>query len=158
MKEKLIKILKYAAAGVYAACMLILLFGRTPAYFSSMSYFEQIGYNINLVPFSTLAEYFGYLGDGGHMVRHAIINLGGNVVMFIPLGFFLALLWKRLRRVLPHLVTTAAIITAVELIQLFTLRGSADIDDLILNVIGSAIGYLLYLLVSSLCKRFSRPQ
>ena len=38
-------------------------------------------------------------------------------------------------------VIPAAIITAVELIQLFTLVGSCDVDDLILNVIGSAIGY-----------------
>ncbi|MBP3379196.1 MAG: VanZ family protein, partial [Clostridia bacterium] len=60
---------------------------------------------------------------------------------------------KKLRRFVPHLVTTAAIITSVELIQLFTLRGSADIDDLLLNVIGSALGYLVYLIASAICKR-----
>ena len=153
MKEKIFRIIKYAAAAIYAACMLILLFGRPTAYFSSLSYVEHLRHSTNIVPFSTIAEYFGYLLEGGYMVRQAVINLGGNVIMFIPLGFFLALLWKKLRRFVPHLVTTAAIITSVELIQLFTLRGSADIDDLLLNVIGSALGYLVYLIASAICKR-----
>ena len=96
------------------------------------------------VPFSTIGEYFGYLLDGGDMVRQAIINLGGNVIMFIPLGIFLPLLWEKMRRFLPHILTTAGIITTVELIQLFTLRGALDIDDLILNIIGSAVGFLVY--------------
>ena len=41
------------------------------------------------------------------------------------------------------LLTTAAVITAVEVFQLFTLVGSCDIDDLILNVIGAALGFLI---------------
>lgn len=34
-------------------------------------------------------------------------------------------------------------ILLVEVIQLFTLRGSFDIDDLFLNLIGVAVGFLL---------------
>jgi glycopeptide antibiotics resistance protein len=143
MKDKT-KIIKYIVAGIYAAFMLFLLFGRPPRLLTSLSYWEQLKYSVNLVPFSTVSEYLGYLFDGGYMVRQAIINLGGNVIMFIPLGIFLPLLWEKTRRFLPHVLTTAGIITTVELIQLFTLRGTLDIDDLILNIIGSAVGFAVY--------------
>ena len=76
--------------------------------------------------------------------NHAIINLVGNVIMFIPLGFCLPMLWKKQRTLWKTLLTTALIITLVELIQLLTLVGSCDTDDLILNVLGSAIGYGLF--------------
>ena len=132
--------------------MLFLLFGRPPRLLTSLSYWEQLKYSVNLVPFSTVSEYLGYLFDGGYMVRQAIINLGGNVIMFIPLGVFLPLLWEKMRRFPSHILTTAGIITAVELIQLLTLRGTLDIDDLILNVVGSAIGYITYILCVKLQK------
>ena len=151
MKGKM-KAIKYFAAAVYAAFMLILLFGRPSAYSPSLSYWEQLGHSVNLVPFSTVSEYLTYLFDGGDMVRQAIINLGGNVIMFIPLGVFLPLLWEKPRRFLPHLLATAAIITSVELIQLLTLRGTLDIDDLILNIVGSAVGYIAYILCVKLRK------
>lgn len=143
MKDKT-KIIKYIFSGIYAAVMLILLFGRPSAYSPSLTYPKQLWHSINLVPFSTVSEYFGYLLEGGYMVRQAIINLGGNVIMFIPLGVFLPLLWEKMRRFPPHVLTTAGIITTVELIQLFTLRGALDIDDLILNVVGSAVGFAFY--------------
>ena len=143
MKDKT-KIIKYIFSGIYAAVMLFLLFGRPPRLLTSLTYPEQLWHSINLVPFSTVGEYFGYLLEGEYMVRQAIINLGGNVIMFIPLGIFLPLLWEKMRCFLPHVLTTAGIITTVELIQLFTLRGALDIDDLILNVVGSAVGFAFY--------------
>lgn len=85
-----------------------------------------------------------------YLVRHALINLAGNIVMFIPLGFLLPCLWSRLRpfgRFLPAIV---AIIVGIEPIQLFTLLGSYDIDDLLLNTIGSVIGFGLLRLADKL--------
>ena len=134
MKNKVKKIISYAAFAVYALAMALLLFKR-----AAMPY-----HSINLVPFRTIAEYFGFLSNGSGMNRLAVINLGGNVGLFIPLGLFLAITWEKLRRFLPHLLATAVIIIVVELIQYITLRGTADIDDLILNIIGSAIGFILY--------------
>lgn len=132
MKGK--KIITAAAFGIYALAMCILLFGRHPSYYRM----------INLVPFKTVVKYAGYLIDGGYMFRHAVINLFGNIGMFIPLGFFLSAIWGKLRRFLPHLLTTAVIIVAVEILQILTYTGTADIDDLILNVVGSALGFGLY--------------
>lgn len=128
----------------YCALMLWLLFDR-PGFVPDIPYWEQVRAQLNLIPFRTL-RLFAELLDSNHpeYVRAAVINLGGNIIMFIPLGFLLPRVFTRIAS-LPHvLLTTAALITAVEIIQLFTLVGSCDIDDLILNVIGSAIGFMFH--------------
>ena len=43
-------------------------------------------------------------------------------------------------------------IVCIEIIQLVTLLGSLDVDDLILNMIGVVIGYLIYRLAARLLK------
>ena len=70
-------------------------------------------------------------------------NIGGNIVMFVPLGFFLRALFPKCRRFLNCMGTVAVIMTTVELCQLFTLRGFCEIDDLMLNLMGAAIGWCL---------------
>lgn len=115
---------------LYCAMMLWLLFDRTG--YSELRY--------NLIPFHTI-RLFADLLSHPQFRRDAVINLGGNVIMFIPLGFLLPKVFPKLGGIIKILLTSAAVITLVELTQLFTLLGSCDTDDLILNVIGSAIGY-----------------
>ena len=129
---------------VYGALMLWLLFDR-PGYDPAVPYWDQVAAQLNLVPFRTLRLFAGLLDSGVRShIYMAIINLGGNVVMFIPLGLLLPRVFPKLTSLPRVLLTTAGIITVVEIIQLFTLVGSCDIDDLILNVIGAAIGYRLH--------------
>ena len=128
--------------GLYCALMLWLLFDRS-GYDAGLPYAEQLKYN--LLPFETIGRFLRLLGSSqGGLRTHAFINLAGNVVMFIPLGFFLPKLWQKQRKLWRTLLTTAGIITVVELTQLFTLLGSCDTDDLILNVLGAAVGYSFY--------------
>ena len=131
----------------YGALMLWLLFDR-PGHTEGIPYWEQVAQQLNLIHFRTL-RLFGSLLDSTRpdYVRSAVINLGGNIIMFVPLGFLLPRVFPQ-RASLPRvLLTTAAIISAVELLQLFTLVGSCDIDDLILNVLGAAMGYGLHKLL-----------
>ena len=130
-----------AAFMAYCALMLWLLFDR-PGYTPGIPYWEQVARRLNLVPFRTLWLFAGLL-DSPHpeYVRAAVINLGGNIIMFFPLGFLLPRVFSKCTSLLRVLLVTAAIITAVELLQLFTLVGSCDIDDLILNVLGSGLGF-----------------
>ena len=129
---------------IYSALMLWLLFDR-PGCNPSVPYWDQVTQQLNLVPFRTLRLFAGLLDSGvrAHLYM-AVINLGGNVIMFIPLGFLLPRVFPKLSSLPRVLLATAAIITAVELLQLFTLVGSCDIDDLILNILGSATGYGLH--------------
>ena len=143
---------------LYGALMLWLLFDRMPLD-SDLSYWDQVAANCNLQPLHTIFNYLDvllrrayYLEKWGltsiynFQARHAVINLAGNVVMFIPLGFLLPKVSARQRKLWRTLLTTALIILLVEILQLFSLRGSCDIDDVILNTIGSALGYGFYAL------------
>ena len=124
---------------IYSGFMLYLLFNRSGG-IEGMDYWKQIRMNLNLEPFHTVRLFVNLLRRPTYHFA-AIINLAGNVVMFIPLGFFLPRVFPALQKFWRAMVATILIITAVELTQLFTLLGSCDIDDLILNVTGAAIGY-----------------
>ena len=130
----------------YGVLMIWLLYGQRLGRNGDTSYFEQIRMSYNLIPFKTIGNY-SYVAmrtTNTALLRHIIINLLGNVVMFVPLGYFLPMNCKCLRSFPKLIGWTIVIIAAIELIQLFTLLGSLDVDDLILNVAGAAIGYWLW--------------
>ena len=77
-------------------------------------------------------------------MRIAIRNLLGNILLFTHLGIFLPVLFPPLRKFFRTLLSVTFIITIIELCQLALMVGSCDIDDLILNVSGAALGYGLY--------------
>lgn len=132
----------------YCGLMLWLLFGRSP-YDVADGYWEQMHQNLNLKPFATIKLYL-YVLTAPELARHipaAIVNLAGNVVMFVPLGAFLPAIWQGLRALWKTLLCTAFVICLIETAQLLTLVGSCDVDDLLLNVLGAALGYGGYRLI-----------
>ena len=130
---------------VYSLVMLWLLFGRENGWEEGLPYRQQLRSNINLIPFLTIKNYYYTLigSSSGEMVRHCFINLAGNVLLFIPAGYLLPRLWRRQRKFVLFLFTCACLILLVEAIQLVTLLGSFDVDDVILNLSGMTLGYLL---------------
>lgn len=69
-------------------------------------------------------------------------NIVGNIIMFIPFGFFTSYYLKlNKKRYIFYLALIVSVI--IELIQLKIGR-AFDIDDIILNMVGSFIGYFLY--------------
>ena len=130
---------------IYSLWMLWLLFGQRIGTPPVGDYRTLLLENLNLQPLETLRRFWWVLEHSNQrgLVLHAIMNLGGNVVLFVPLGLFLPVLWQKLDRFLPFFAFVTALITAVELIQLFTLLGSCDVDDLILNLLGATVGFLL---------------
>jgi len=96
------------------------------------------GERVNLVPFRTIIGFF----TGDNMDRF-LVNIVGNVVMFIPWGFGLVLLWKQTRKPLRIAGLCLALPLFIELWQMFISR-SVDVDDLILNFAGGMTGALLW--------------
>ena len=87
---------------------------------------------VNLTPFATIRMYLS--GRAG--VWNAVRNIGGNILVFAPLGIFIPLLRKKLA--FPTTFFTALFISgSIELTQYKTGLGSCDIDDIILNVLGA---------------------
>ncbi len=101
--------------------------------------FFEMG-NVNLVPFRTFAPDI-----------HSLYILAGNILMFVPFGFFAALLWRgwSWRRAL---WAGFAITLFVEGCQLFVGR-TFDVDDLMLNTLGVLCGCWLRLLFRKLFPR-----
>lgn len=130
---------------VYCIFLAILLFGRTVNY-GDMTYSQILAMNKNLIPFDTISYYVGIIQSPrlAYLHKTAVINLAGNVIMFIPLGFFLPAIFEKAKKFLLFLAIYTAIIISVELIQWFTLLGFCDVDDLILNVAGGVIGFILF--------------
>ena len=132
---------------VYGAAMLWLLFGqRIGEGVSYADYFARLENNINLTPFVTLRLYWRILHNSTNpgLLQHAVINLVGNVVMFIPLGVFLPGIFIKKPNFLKVFYVVAGMIVLVEILQFFSLLGSLDVDDLILNLAGATVGYILW--------------
>ena len=92
------------------------------------------GIGINLVPFRSIRAYFVHYGLDGFL-----INFVGNIIMFVPWGFGLTLLWKKNQRIWIIALYSLGLTVMIETIQLFIGR-SVDVDDLILNFAGGCLG------------------
>ena len=93
--------------------------------------------NVNLIP----------LWDITSGVRAYLINSGLNILLFVPLGFILPLLWKEFRSRRAMCLTGFLLSLGIELAQLMNYRVS-DVDDLIMNTLGAFLGYALLMLLS----------
>ena len=95
----------WCAFGAYIALMLWLLFGQRMGFPTPGPYGQRLMENLNLVPLRTIGQYLGLLEQTESVSRsHAIINLAGNVVMFVPLGFFLPLVARSCRKYRNHIL------------------------------------------------------
>lgn len=65
-----------------------------------------------------------------------------NVLLFVPLGFLLPTLWPRFRRLGRTILAGLILSVVIEAAQLFTFR-LTDINDLITNTMGAALGYCI---------------
>lgn len=98
--------------------------------------------NMNLIPFRMISEYIHYF-QTGHLYL-GILFLFGNLGTFIPLGFFPPLLFREAGK--KHVFLSGfGFSMSAEVLQFFLGR-HCDVDDVILNVLGTFFGYWLYLL------------
>ena len=106
-------------------------------------------FRINLIPFVNLLDY--------ESKRDLLLNLIGNCAMFIPTGILTPVLYKHLDSFKKTVLTGFLISLSIEILQLpFAVRAS-DVDDLILNTLGVAVGYCLYALVKRLTGKKVTP-
>ncbi|TGE34926.1 VanZ family protein [Desulfosporosinus fructosivorans] len=101
----------------------------------------------NLEPLKTIVGYIKNYESFG--VSILLINLVGNIVAFMPMGFLLPLVFKRTERLI--VIMLIALLTSItaEVCQYIFNVGGLDIDDVLLNTIGGVLGYLIYKLVGT---------
>ena len=131
---------------IYCLVMLWLLYGQRIGPGSGAPYWEALRDHLVLEPFDTIRRFFWVLRHSSEagMIRHAVVNLVGNVIMFVPLGFFVPCIWQKPRKFGWHFLIMTLTIVLIELTQLFTLLGSCDVDDLLLNLVGTTLGFVLW--------------
>lgn len=130
----------------------IMLNFRRPPFIFILGYIGIVPENINLIPFRVFPDLYQEL-IVNRSVDYLITNIFGNIIGFLPFGFFPPLLWKRMT--FGKTVLTAFLFSLfVELNQLPIGRGT-DIDDLWINTLSAVLGYLLYLLLQKCAPRFT---
>ncbi|MBE5963167.1 MAG: VanZ family protein [Lachnospiraceae bacterium] len=93
------------------------------------------GYHLlNLVPFIWIRQ--TYIMGAAKMFQQLVLN----IVMFVPLGFILPIVFVSMRKWWKMILCVIAFILCIEAFQYFIGR-AADVDDLIMNTLGAVIGY-----------------
>lgn len=135
--------------------ILFLLYLVVMVYFLFFS--EMLGmkpsdtYHYNLKPFTEIQRYIVYYRRlGGFFV---LLNLIGNVLCFMPLGFVLPVLSYKNRGIFKVTFICFMCSVTVELIQLVSKLGSCDVDDVILNTSGGILGYICFVICMFIFKR-----
>ncbi len=80
-------------------------------------------------------------------------NLFGNVLIFVPFGFFLPMA-SRYRSFFGTMFYSFGLSLCVEVFQLVTKVGSFDVDDLLLNTIGGVLGYISFVICNAIRRRY----
>ena len=113
-------------------------------------------YAYNLVPLKEIIRYFRYYRTLGMTLF--LINIVGNIAAFMPFGFFLPIISRRSTKWYNTVSFGLVFSLTLETLQLVLRVGSFDVDDMLLNTIGAALGFWVYKLVQRTRVRMRRRQ
>jgi hypothetical protein len=102
----------------------------------------------NLVPFASILQLLRETAPAT-----AFYNIVGNLILFVPIGILLPLLFERLRAPWPLIWRAGVISLAIEVTQVLTRARAIDIDDVILNTAGAAVGFAVYWVMAAVAQR-----
>ena len=150
--RKILQICSKVMFGVYIIFLTYFLFfaesmGRT---------FESRSYHYNLELFREIGRFIKYRHVLG--MQAVLLNLVGNAVAFIPFGFFLPILHIKCRSLLRTTFFSFELSLVVETIQLVSKVGSFDVDDLLLNTFGGALGCLIFLWMNRIRRAYETKE
>ena len=104
---------------------------------------NYINNSFNIIPFDTIKLFMNGYKNGVVTQKDFLINVYGNLFVFMPYGIFIPLIFKKINKYYKFLIFITVFVIIIELLQFLTLSGSCDIDDLILNVIGASVIYFV---------------
>lgn len=124
--------------------------------------------DINFIPLVSIISDISrigtaYDGDTAFLVGLIVKNVGGNILLLMPLGFLAPILRARCRGLKNTLVLGFLVSFSIECLQLVELLFGAglarvvDIDDIIFNVLGAGLGYLVYKLAAVIWHKIKTP-
>ncbi|MEE6451301.1 VanZ family protein [Gottfriedia acidiceleris] len=146
----LLKYFYWVIFGIYITCLLDITLFPFPyqKYLIQVMIEDHLGYKNNFVPFKVVVDSIKY---GSFSI--ALKQIGGNIALFIPLGFALPVLNPNIKKSKTILVGFTVSL-GIEIIQgtagLFFGYNyrSCDIDDLLLNSFGTVLGFIVFSLIT----------
>ncbi|WP_433226394.1 VanZ family protein [Actinomadura formosensis] len=113
--------------------------------------FFYVAFKLTLTPVHDKGQAGGNTDPGDSLrfymdrpTKEALLQIGGNLALLAPLGILLPLVWTTLRGPIRLALVTGVLSLAIETVQGTLVMGRAfDIDDVILNVAGVVLAYLL---------------
>lgn len=131
--------------GAYCIALFLVLFVRKRFNIGDEPYWEQVKMSINLVPFRSIygSVYLIIHRTNQYLISHEIISLLGNFALFMPFGYFIPRLFGKYRAFIKFILLTFVILLSIETLQVVTLRGCFDVDDILLNLAGAVIGFFI---------------
>ena len=99
-------------------------------------------YRYNLMPFVEIRRFWVYRDQLGLFALFT--NIFGDVLGCVPLGCILPVICRKWRNGFLIILSGFGLSLCVETIQLITKVGCFDVDDMILNTLGAALGYLVF--------------
>jgi glycopeptide antibiotics resistance protein len=114
------------------------------ALFELVTTTDFYSYTNNFIPFKEILRYKSIISP------LFLRNVVGNIILFVPFGFLISdFINSRAGKINIFITSLLTLVTStsIETIQMFIGR-SFDIDDIILNFIGSIIGYIAFKLIN----------
>lgn len=105
---------------------------------------ENTTTEVNLIPFKNIFALTIYTFTSGHGIWHWIVNVPGNIIAFIPMVLPIFLVRKSSTLTFRLILFILILPICIEILQYIFQSGSADIDDVILNVIGIFCGVFIF--------------
>ena len=99
--------------------------------------------HINLNLFHTIKLYVNGYKNGVVGLQSLMINLFGNFCLFMPMAYFLPVLFSKFKKWYIFLFVIMVLVFLIEILQVFLQTGTGDIDDWFLNVLGAFVLYVL---------------
>lgn len=119
---------------------------------------ENVDASINVIPFRTLIDFFKYSDFSPVSIRLLIRNLFGNIIMFVPLGLFASMLNPKIAKSRYIFIIGFGSSLLIEIFQFIEMQTritgyrSSDIDDIIFNILGCLVGFLIFKLIEKRSK------
>lgn len=105
----------------------------------------------NFVPFHTIKMYIDYAYK-----LNSVENLAGNIFVFVPFGFLFPMVSRDGEKFSVMFANAFTFVLGIETFQLFSAFGAFDVDDILLNCLGAALGFGLYKIMGRINGR--KPQ
>lgn len=140
-----VSVVKQLSVLLFAGASVIVLYATIFSAWGEDAFRPKV-YHLNLIPLSWLRA------SAGMSEEKMLVQAVANIIMFIPFGCSLPFLFSRLRSFGRSTLIVFTASFMIEFVQYF-LGASADIDDILLNVLGGITGYFLFAVLNRSLQR-----